>query len=248
VTFDAPGTEDRDDALSLRERADGALVLGVHVTDTTRLPSELYAWAAARVASAYPCGRPPVHLLPAAPRAGATLAAGARRACLSLYLTFPDAAAREPASAAHAFDDVDVAENATYEELGRADGRHAALRALLARAAREEEPEALVAWAMTRYNLHFAAALGRSPPHRSPHVMLRRQAAADGPADYFIMGGEAPHSLGGCAPHSPPTHRRRGGCGRWGGYWGGCGRCSGGGGWGRCGGQWGGCGWGDGGG
>ena len=155
ITYDNAGTEDMDDAISLS--ADGS-VLGIHITDTTRLFEDLeldrvaYAWAEARTSSAYPSPMPDgltrraIHMLPG--NLGSLVRSNKIHPCISLIVVLVEGV---PKRFEWLFDArVKVTKNCEYSQM---DER---VRTVLSKLSGSQDPADMIAWTMTTYNLEFA--------------------------------------------------------------------------------------------
>ena len=196
ITIDGPMTEDMDDAISLSMSPGGNWLLGVHITDTTHLPAELFEWSRSRGASAYPCGKPAVHMLP---DKACSLVRGATYPCISLLIEIH----KETHAILSIVDrctHVHVEENATYEAFGRED-QYKDIRYVLGVLSGADKPEDQVAWTMVFYNTHLARVL------LDRGILFRCRPTHDAIAEYSLT--DCGHYDMGFAPYTHMTSPMR---------------------------------------
>lgn len=197
-SVDNEGTRDIDDALSMREEADGKLVLGIHVADVASrisVESALFEWSRDRGASAYDASGSVPMLPPQLAHDELSLNEGMPRNALTLWLHVHNGAI---VAARHERTRITNSLATTYSNFAStSDVYLSECRTMLQTLSGEVEPEELIAWTMIRYNEYFGKVLATR--RLWPGGTLRAQADATSPAAYVscVADDDASHaSLG----------------------------------------------------
>lgn len=211
ITVDNSYTMDRDDAISFKEFQD-SFEIGIHITDTTAVPQQLYTWAKNRVSSIYWYNEDGYQnskpmLPPKFAHDYLSLNMGKECPCLSLFIKY-DRKGKE-AGRRFAWTRVNIANNLSYETFGDST-IYDSMRNALTTASKliAPDPEALIEWAMLEYNRAFAKLVYEKKVHGA---LLRCQDNAEKPADYRLYD-ENKHqihaSIGGVYGHFTSPIRR----------------------------------------
>jgi hypothetical protein len=177
-TFDNPGTQDRDDAISIStfpnpegDRSKEYTVLGIHITDVARhLGNDWLAWAQQKGASAYWKNGTKPMLPPSLSHDALSLTAGTTRECLTLLMKFkniygngsdiPERYELEMCFFNPCYVTIDA--NLTYDDLP-----HHPYYDTLIKISGTTDPMEIIEWCMIQYNVYVAANV--------PDVLLRVQ-------------------------------------------------------------------------
>lgn len=181
-TVDGETTEDRDDAISVEQLADGnGWRIGIHITDVTKhLPVDWLSWTEQRGSSTYWSNGTKPMLPPQLAHGTLSLTAGKSYPCLSLLLyydTMFQLVKTEFDTDAH----VGITHNLTYEQFDT----HADI-AILRQLSTTTYATDVIAWCMMQYNLYL--------PQQYSNLLLRVQDQVSESATYEFKGTHASFS------------------------------------------------------